>query len=190
MDVILVGLGNPGKAYEANRHNVGAMVVDAVAKKHGLPNYKNAFDSKIGQVIIEGKKVLLLTPQTFMNLSGSAVLAASHFYKVAPERIIVIHDDLDLPLCKIKFKLGGGSGGHNGLKSIDNHLGCDYYRLRFGISHPGDKDMVSSFVLSDFTSDELSKVEEVIGLIVDNIGLLIKNDSTRFLNLFHMIKEA
>lgn len=182
MDFILVGLGNPGKTYEANRHNVGVMVVNAIAQKYGLTNYKDAFNSKIGQVVIEDKKVILLKPQTYMNLSGPAVMAVSHFYKIAPEKIIVIHDDLDLQLCKLKFKLGGGNGGHNGLKSIDSHLGTGYYRLRFGISHPGDKNMVSGFVLSDFTHDEQQKVEKMINLIVDNIGLLIKNDSANFLN--------
>ena len=132
---LIVGLGNPGKEYENTRHNVGFMVADTIFKEYGFANFKDKFDGLIAEGKIEGEKVYLLKPHTFMNLSGNSVIKAANFYKILPENIIVIHDDMDLPIGKIKAKIGGGSGGHNGIKSIDAAITPNYNRIRIGIGH-------------------------------------------------------
>lgn len=148
---LFIGLGNPGKQYEGNRHNVGFMAVDAIAGKYDAAPFRKKFNGLLSEAVIEGEKVALLKPETFMNVSGQSVQPAMAFFKIPPENVVVFYDELDLPPGKIRVKQGGGSGGHNGIKSIDQSLGNkDYWRVRIGIGHPGDKNRVSGYVLSDF----------------------------------------
>ena len=172
---LLVGLGNPGDKYKKNRHNIGFMAIDAIANSYGFPAFKSKFQGQYSEGIIEGTKVGLLKPSTYMNESGRSVGAASKFYKLKANQIIVFHDELDLACAKVKIKIGGGHAGHNGLRSIDSHLGDkNYKRVRLGIDHPGDKNRVSGYVLSDFSKgdqkwleDELYGIEKYIGLLLD-----------------------
>jgi PTH1 family peptidyl-tRNA hydrolase len=169
---LLVGLGNPGAAYQHHRHNVGFMLLDEVAKRYGANSWKSKFSSHYNDCMIGGEKVLLCKPQTFMNLSGKAVSEITHFYQIELDHILVLHDELDLMPCKIRIKLGGGHGGHNGLRDIDRHVGKDYWRLRFGIGHPGDKNRVHDYVLSPFAKDEQMAVSDTIDTISRNIALM------------------
>lgn len=156
---LLVGLGNPGSEYALTRHNIGFMAVDALADAE---RFTSKFHGEIAARSIEGEKVLLLKPQTFMNLSGKSVQAAMAFYKIPLEKVIVFHDELDLPLGKIRIKLGGGANGHNGLKDIDQMVGANYWRIRLGIGHPGMKEQVHGHVLGRFGADEMAEVEKVL----------------------------
>lgn len=150
-----VGLGNPGNEYKGNRHNVGFMVMDQLAEDNYFPAFKEKFKGLYTQGLYGGRKIILLKPQTYMNDSGQSVRAAADFYKIEPENIIVFYDELDIDPGRVKIKQGGGTGGHNGIKSIDKHLGDkDYWRVRLGIGHPGDKNRVSGYVLSDFSKEE------------------------------------
>ncbi len=175
---LIVGLGNPGAQYKNTRHNVGFMALDEICKCHSFCDEKKKFNGLICEGKIAGHKVLALKPQTFMNLSGSSVLAAMSFYKIAPNDVIVIHDDLDLPMGKIKSKIGGGSGGHNGLKSIDGQIGNQYYRIRIGIGN--DKIDVINHVLSNFYKEEMQTLGDMFEKINDNIELLLCGDLNKF----------
>src|SRR5579859_1600867 len=147
---LLVGLGNPGTAYSRNRHNIGFMAADEIVRRHGFSGWRSKFQGECAEGNIDGEKTVVLKPHTFMNLSGQAVGAAVHFHKIPSENVIVFYDELDLAPGKIRIKKGGGSGGHNGIKSLDSHIGQDYWRVRLGIGHPGDKNLVSPYVLGDF----------------------------------------
>lgn len=149
---LVVGLGNPGSKYERNRHNVGFMAVDAISNDPAsFPPFKAKFQGKLSEGRIGSTKILLLKPETYMNNSGQSVAAAANFYKIEADHIIVLHDELDLKPGEVRVKKGGGNAGHNGLKSMQAHLGTpDFWRMRIGIGHPGEKDMVSNYVLSDF----------------------------------------
>ncbi|WP_281951368.1 aminoacyl-tRNA hydrolase [Nitrosophilus kaiyonis] len=156
---LVVGLGNPGPKYKNNRHNIGFMVVDYLVNHlNPIPISKKDFKGELYKL----KDILLLKPSTFMNLSGESVKAVKNFYKIKNSNIIVIHDDLDLPFGAIRFKKGGSSGGHNGLKSIDNHIGNDYIRVRIGIGRPKDKSQVVNFVLNDFNEEEKKYLDDII----------------------------
>ncbi|WP_026147933.1 aminoacyl-tRNA hydrolase [Robiginitomaculum antarcticum] len=161
----IVGLGNPGSKYAGNRHNIGFMAVDEIAREHGFGPARDKFQSLAQEGIIKTgdgpKKVLLLKPQTFMNESGRAVQSAASFYKIPLSQIIVFHDELDLAPGKFRLKLGGGIAGHNGLRSIRQHLGPDFLRARMGIGHPGHKEKVHGYVLSDFAKADLPWVEDL-----------------------------
>lgn len=163
---LIVGLGNPGEKYTATRHNIGFVVVDELMRKHSFSEPTDKFKGKLSTGTIEGEKVAVLKPQTYMNLSGESVRAAMDFYKLEPSQIIVIHDEIDLPFGEIRAKKGGGSAGHNGLKSITKHLGTpDYIRIRFGVSHPrelGLKIDVSDYVLGKFTASEQAELEPLV----------------------------
>lgn len=160
---LIVGLGNPGQQYLLNRHNIGFMAIDVLKDDlNSTVNFKSQFKAQYFETKINSEKLYCIKPQTFMNLSGQSVLPFSQFYKIAPENIIVIHDDLDLELGSIKIKQGGGHGGHNGLKSIDTAIGQNYWRIRVGIGHPGNKNLVSSYVLSNFTIHEIHQFVEPI----------------------------
>jgi peptidyl-tRNA hydrolase, PTH1 family len=165
---LIAGLGNPGRAYTHHRHNAGFMALDALAQG-GV--WSKKFHSDFTEITREGEKLLLLKPQTFMNRSGQALRAAADFYKIPPAQIIVLHDDLDLPLGKLRIKQGGGHGGHNGLRDIDAHLGPDYWRIRLGIGHPGDKDRVHEYVLSNFAPEERSVMGALLELLVKHLPL-------------------
>jgi PTH1 family peptidyl-tRNA hydrolase len=179
---VIAGLGNPGAQYAGNRHNIGFMAVDAIHRKLPFGPWTRKFKSEISEGEIDGEKVLLIKPQTFMNLSGEAVGEAMRFYKLQPSDIAVFHDELDLPAGKVRMKTGGGHGGHNGLKSLDAHCGKDYKRVRLGIGHPGVKDMVHGHVLSDFAKADKSWLEPLLDDIALNVGLLFKGDGSQFMN--------
>ena len=155
MTQLWVGLGNPGDKYKKNRHNIGFMVVDQLAADNHFPAFKSKFKGEVTEGRLRNEKIILLKPQTYMNDSGQSVRAAVDFYKIESEKIVVFYDELDIEPKRVKIKQGGGSGGHNGIKSIDKHLGDkDYWRIRLGIGHPGDKNRVSGYVLSDFSKEE------------------------------------
>lgn len=160
---LLVGLGNPGAKYEGNRHNVGFMLADEIARDYSFSSWSSKFSGELCEGTIADEKVLLLKPQTFMNESGRSVGEALRFYKIPPEKMLVMYDELDLLFAKIRIKKAGGSGGHNGIKSIDAHAGQDYWRLRIGIDHPGDKHRVSNYVLSDFNKEEKAELPIFLG---------------------------
>jgi len=161
--LILVGLGNPGTQYDGNRHNVGFMAVDAIADLYNFAEPKNKFKGILreGYLEREGKrcKILVLKPQTFMNESGKSVGELLRFYKIAPEQILVFHDELDIAPYKLRIKQGGGHAGHNGLRSIDSHIGNNFFKARLGIGHPGSKAAVHSYVLSDFAKAEQQELQ-------------------------------
>lgn len=179
---LLIGLGNPGSAYAGSRHNVGFMAIDALREKYATRAEMKKFAGLVSEGVIDGKKTLFFKPQTYMNLSGEAVVQLVQFFKIPLENIIVFHDELDLPLAKVRVKTGGGAGGHNGLKSLDAHLGKDYKRVRIGIGHPGDKDLVSDYVLHDFGKEEMKSVDALAAGISNHIGLLLQGDDAGFMN--------
>lgn len=182
---LIVGLGNPGREYVDNRHNVGFMTIDNMVEKYGTGGDKNVFQSVVRTALIDGQNVLMQKPQTFMNISGEAVGMCARFYKIALENVIVIHDDLDLESGTIRIKQGGGAGGHNGLKSIDHLVGNNYWRIRIGIGHPGDKNFVSSYVLNDFSKDEFEWVDPMLKKLTENFPLMLKGQSAKLQALFN-----
>lgn len=163
--LLLVGLGNPGNKYNNNRHNIGFMAVDEIAHRHNFSAPKAKFQGILCEGRLGSEKAIILKPQTYMNLSGQSVGEAARFYKITPEDIYVFHDELDIPSAKIKFKTGGGHAGHNGLRSIDQHLGKDYHRIRLGIGHPGSREQVTNHVLGDFTKTDLDWLEPLLDAI-------------------------
>ncbi|NQV54668.1 MAG: aminoacyl-tRNA hydrolase [Rhodospirillales bacterium] len=179
---ILVGLGNPGSKYSGNRHNVGFMAVDAIHARYGFSAYRKKFESEAADGEIDDRRVLIMKPTTFMNESGRAVGAALRFYKEEMSSVIVLHDELDLSLGKIRLKLGGSAAGHNGLKSIAQHIGADFRRLRIGIGHPGDKNLVTGHVLSDFSKSDLDWVERIADAIAEASPILLDGDDGAFTN--------
>jgi PTH1 family peptidyl-tRNA hydrolase len=180
--LLIAGLGNPGPQYAKNRHNVGFMAADAIARRHSFSGFSKKFRGEIAEGTFAGEKALILKPMTFMNLSGDSVGEAMRFYKIAPADLLVIHDELDLAPGKLKLKIGGGNGGHNGLKSIDAHCGKDYKRLRIGIGHPGDKARVNPHVLGDFAKSDQQWLQPLLEAIADNADFLARGDDGGFLN--------
>ena len=188
--LLLVGLGNPGARHVGNRHNVGFLAVQEIAKRHGLGPWRRRFAGVACEGPLGGVRTLLLLPGTYMNESGRAVGEAAHFYKLPLADIAVVHDELDLPPGKVRVKAGGGVAGHNGLRSITAHVGNDYRRVRVGIGHPGDKSMVYRYVLSDFAKAERPWVEALAQVIADNAGLLARGDDATFQNKVHLAMSA
>jgi len=181
--LLIAGLGNPGPRYAGHRHNIGFMSVDEIARQASFPAFSKKFAAEIAEGQIGGEKVLLLKPQTFMNESGRSVGEAARFYKLEPSQIVVIHDELDLAPGKLRVKTGGGHGGHNGLKSIDAHLGTkDYRRVRLGIGHPGRKEAVNPHVLGDFSKADREWLEPFLEAIARNVDSLVKGDDGLFMN--------
>lgn len=178
---LLVGLGNPGAKYEQNRHNIGFMAVDEIARIHGFSSWRKRFQGECAEGVIDGEKCLLLKPTTYMNESGRAVREAANFYKIEPEDVVVFHDELDLAPGKLKVKSGGGNAGHNGLKSISAHVSNDYVRVRMGIGHPGRKDLVHIYVLQDFAKAEKQWLEPLVDAVGRSAPYLVQGDSARFL---------
>jgi PTH1 family peptidyl-tRNA hydrolase len=170
---LFVGLGNPGSQYRHNRHNIGFMAADEIARRHKFSPWKNKFKGEVADGVIGGEKVLLLKPLTFMNDSGESVQAASAFHKIAPEKIVVFYDELDLAPGKIRVKKGGGAGGHNGIRSIDAHMPPDYWRVRLGIGHPGDKNLVTPYVLGDFFKEEVADLEKFLETVAEHAAYLV-----------------
>lgn len=180
--ILVVGLGNPGPEYARNRHNIGFMAADELVRRHSFGPWRAKFQGEIAEGVIGGDKVLVLKPLTYMNLSGQSVGAAARFLKVPVEDIVVIHDELDLAPGRLRVKRGGGAGGHNGLKSIDQHLGQAYRRVRLGIGHPGDKDRVAGYVLHDFAKADQAWLEPLVDAVADAFPLLLKGDEGGFMN--------
>lgn len=177
-----VGLGNPGAKYANNRHNIGWMALDRVAESHGFGPWRGKFQAALSEGTLGGEKVLLLKPETFMNLSGQSVGEAMRFYKLTPADVTVFHDELDLAPGKLRTKTGGGHAGHNGLRSMHQHIGEAYHRVRLGIGHPGHKDRVAGFVLSDFAKAEQDWLDDQMRGIADGAPHLAKGDTGRFMN--------
>ncbi len=177
-----VGLGNPGPQYALHRHNVGFMVLDTLAEFHNFGPVQKKFQGWLQEGRIGGEKILLLKPATYMNESGRAVGEALRFYKLATDALTVFHDELDLAPFKVKVKQGGGTAGHNGLRSIDQHLGPDFRRVRLGIGHPGHKDRVTGHVLGNFAKAEMDPLADMLGAIAGEAEWLAKGDNARFMS--------
>lgn len=184
--LLFVGLGNPGKTYAKNRHNIGFMALEAIARAHGFPQSRSRFQGLISEGQIGGERVILLCPSTYMNESGRAVREAAQFYKIDCVNIIAFHDELDLPAGKMRIKTGGGNAGHNGLRSITAHMGNDYRRVRLGIGHPGDKNLVHSYVLSDFAKSETTWVSALCDALAKHAALLTTHQDAEFQNHVHL----
>ncbi|WP_299898496.1 aminoacyl-tRNA hydrolase [uncultured Ruegeria sp.] len=179
---LFVGLGNPGQKYARNRHNIGFMAVDRIAEYHGFGPWKSKFQGEISEGRVGSEKTLLLKPQTFMNRSGQSVGEAMRFYKLDSTDVVVFHDELDLAPGKVRVKVGGGHAGHNGLRSIHDHIGAAYDRVRLGIGHPGRKEMVSAYVLSDFAKSEADWLDDVLRGVSDGASHLARDDGGKFMN--------
>lgn len=179
---LFVGLGNPGAKYARNRHNVGFMALDRIAADHGFSPWRARFQGQVSEGRLGGEKVILLKPETFMNRSGQSVGEAMRFFKLAPGDITVFHDEIDLAPGKCRVKDGGGHAGHNGLRSLHQHIGPDYRRVRIGVGHPGHKDRVAGYVLHDFAKADAQWLEPLLQGISDGAEELARGDSGRFMN--------
>lgn len=190
--LLITGLGNPGAQYARNRHNIGFMAVDEIHARHRFSPWSKKFQGLISEGMIDGEKVLLLKPQTFMNLSGQSVGEAMRFYKLAISDLVVIYDELDLPPAKLRVKAGGSANGHNGIKSIDQHMhgllnSKEYRRMRLGIGHPGSKDLVHHYVLGDFAKADNEWLDLLFTGIADNLSYLVKKDDNGFMNKLSLV---
>jgi PTH1 family peptidyl-tRNA hydrolase len=179
---IWVGLGNPGAQYAMHRHNVGFMAIDAIAETHGFEPPKKAFQGWAQQGRIGSERILLLKPATFMNDSGRSVRAAMDFFKKEVGDVTVFHDELDLAPFKVKVKVGGGTAGHNGLRSSEAHIGNAFRRVRLGIGHPGHKDRVTGYVLGNYAKAETDRLSDMLGALAAEAEWLAKGDDARFMN--------
>ena len=181
---LVVGLGNPGPQYEHNRHNIGFIAADSIAAKLGASGWKHNFDGQMcdARVSEPAVRVYFLKPQTFMNLSGACVQAVRGFYKIPLQNVIVLCDELDLPPGKMRVKMGGGNGGHNGIRSLDEYMGPDYWRVRIGIGHPGDKNRVTDHVLSDFNATDWPLQQAMLAALTKHFPLMLRNDAAGFMN--------
>ena len=179
---LLVGLGNPGRGYAHNRHNIGFLAMDEIHRQYSLGSWRARFQGLTSEGEIGSERVVLLKPETYMNESGRSVATAAQFYTLEPQAIIVVHDEVDLTPGRIRVKQGGGAGGHNGLRSIDAHLGPDYWRVRIGVGHPGQADLVRPYVLQDFAKDERPLMSKVIVAAVEALPLLLAGDANGFMN--------
>ena len=187
---LFVGLGNPGSKYQGNRHNIGFMVLDELARRHGFAPWRRRFQGETSEGTLDGERIILLKPLTFMNDSGRSVQEAASFFKISPGDIAVFHDELELVFAKVRVKVGGGIAGHNGLRSISAHVGNDYRRVRLGIGHPGVKELVHNHVLSDFAKAERPQLEALINAVSDNAALLADGRDSTFQNKVHLTMQA
>jgi PTH1 family peptidyl-tRNA hydrolase len=179
---LIVGLGNPGPKYAGNRHNIGFMAMDRIAADHGFPAWKGKFQGAISEGRFGSDRAVLLKPETFMNNSGQSVGEAMRFYKIEPADVIVFHDEIDLAPAKLRVKTGGGHAGHNGLRSIHQHISPEYIRIRMGVGHPGHKDRVPSYVLHDFAKADQDWLDDMLRGISDGIAYLVAGDTGKFQN--------
>jgi len=179
---IWAGLGNPGQQYAMHRHNVGFMALDVIADVHGFGPVQKKFSGWVQEGRIGPEKILLLKPATFMNESGRSVSEALRFFKLGVEAVTAFHDELDLAPFKVKVRVGGGLAGHNGLRSIDQHLGPDFRRVRIGIGHPGHKDRVTGHVLGNYAKAEMDDLAAMLGVIAGEAEWLAKSDDARFMS--------
>jgi peptidyl-tRNA hydrolase, PTH1 family len=179
---VFVGLGNPGEKYAQNRHNVGFMALEEIARLHNAGPWRRRFQGVAAEAAIDGEKCLLLMPSTYMNLSGQAVGEAAQFYKIEPGDVTVFHDELDLAPGKMKVKTGGGHAGHNGLKSVTAHIGAGFRRVRIGVGHPGDKALVLNYVLGNFAKSDRAWLEPLLDAMACSAPHLARGDEARFMN--------
>jgi len=179
---LLVGLGNPGSRHAGNRHNIGFMAVDEIVRRHSFGPWRSRFQGQAAEGTIGTHKILALKPETYMNESGRALGAALRFYKLDPGVVTVLYDEIDLKPGKVKVKLNGGHAGHNGLRSIDAHIGKDYWRVRLGIGHPGDKELVHAHVLRDFAKAERAWLEPLLEAVAEEIPRLLDGDEGGFMS--------
>jgi peptidyl-tRNA hydrolase, PTH1 family len=184
--LLIVGLGNPGARYAKNRHNIGFMAVEAIAREHRYPPFRNRFQGFISDATIGEARAALLLPQTFMNDSGQSVGEAMRYFKLDLKAVVIVHDELDLAPGKCRVKTGGGNAGHNGLRSITAHVGNDYKRVRLGIGHPGAKELVYPFVLGDFSKAEMSWVEPLCEAVATHANLIARGEDAAFQNKVHL----
>ena len=187
---LFVGLGNPGAKFAGQRHNIGFAVVGEIARRHGFAPWRRRFQGETAEGTLDRERVVLLRPLTFMNESGRAVQEAANFFKLSAGEITVFQDELELPPAKVRVKIGGGIAGHNGLRSISSNIGNDYRRVRIGIGHPGIKELVHSYVLSDFAKSERPWVEALCEAIADNAALLTTDRDSTFQNKVHLAMQA
>ena len=187
---LFVGLGNPGAKYARNRHNIGFMAVDEIARRQSFAPWRRRFQGETSEGTLDGERVILLKPTTYMNESGRAVQEAASFFKLGLSDITVFQDELELPPGKLRVKIGGGIAGHNGLRSISAHLGNEYRRVRLGIGHPGVKELVHSYVLSDFRGDDSSWVSTLCEAVAEHAVLLAKGADATFANKVHLAMQA
>jgi len=188
--LLFVGLGNPGAKYAQNRHNIGFMAVDEIARRHGFAPWRRRFQGETAEGSLDGERVILLRPTTFMNDSGRAVQEAANFFKLGVGEVTVFQDELELPPAKVRVKVGGGIAGHNGLRSISSHIGNDYRRVRLGIGHPGIKELVHGYVLSDFAKSDRPWVEALCEAVADNAALLALGRDSAFQNKVHLALQG
>lgn len=180
--LLLVGLGNPGPRYANNRHNIGFMALDKIVRRHGLGPWRRRFQGQLAEGRIDDTRVLALKPETYMNESGRAVGEALRFFKLDPEQVVVFYDEIDLAPGKLRVKRGGGTGGHNGLRSLDAHIGPEYLRVRLGIGHPGHKDQVHGHVLSDFAKADKPWRDKLLEAVADELPRLLAGDEGGFMS--------
>ncbi|WP_024506180.1 aminoacyl-tRNA hydrolase [Bradyrhizobium sp. ARR65] len=187
---LFVGLGNPGAKYARNRHNIGFLAVDEIARRHGFAPWRRRFQGETSEGSLDGERVILLKPATYMNESGRAVQEAANFFKLGASEVTVFQDELELPPAKVRVKIGGGIAGHNGLRSVSSYIGNDYRRVRLGIGHPGVKELVHGYVLSDFAKDEVPRVSALCEAVADNAALLATGRDSTFQNKVHLAMQA
>ena len=180
--LLLVGLGNPGPGHSKNRHNIGYMAVDEIVRRHSFGPWRRRFHGSVSEGRLAGRRATALMPETYMNLSGQSVGAAVRYYRIDLDRVIVIHDEIDLVPGKVRVKQGGGNAGHNGLRSIDTHIGRGYKRIRIGVGHPGVRDVVGDYLLHDFSKADEGWVEATTQAIADAIDVLVIGDIPGFMN--------
>ncbi len=187
--MLLVGLGNPGPKYEGNRHNVGFMAIDAIVRRHAFGPWRAKFEGLAAEGTIDGVRTVALKPQTFMNNSGQSVGAAMRFYKLPPGKVVVVYDEVDLKPFKVRVKTGGGAAGHNGIRSIDSHIGPDFRRVRIGVGHPGDKDRMLAHVLNDFAKAELKDLRRTLDAIAEAAPLLAQDNDNAFMTKVALLTQ-
>jgi PTH1 family peptidyl-tRNA hydrolase len=188
--LLFVGLGNPGAKYARNRHNIGFAVVDEIARRHGFAPWRRRFQGETSEGALDGARVILLKPTTYMNESGRSVQEAANFFKLGAGDITVFQDELELQPAKLRVKVGGGIAGHNGLRSLTSHIGNDYRRVRLGIGHPGVKELVHAHVLSDFAQSDMPWVEALCAAVADNAALLAAGHDASFQNKVHLALQG
>jgi peptidyl-tRNA hydrolase, PTH1 family len=183
---LFAGLGNPGAKYASNRHNVGFMAIDVIASRHGFSPWRKKFQSEVSEGTLAGQKVLLIKPQTYMNESGRAVGEAMRFHHVPLDHVLVFYDELDLLAGKVRVKVGGGAAGHNGIRSISAHITPDFKRVRLGIGHPGDKNLVLPHVLGDFAKSDREWLIAMLDAVADNADMLVQGEDAPFQSKVHL----